>query len=120
MTPEQLQTYNSAMVSEGAPTWMKAVFVLILLSNLATTVCLPLIVWKLYACNKKPKSQSQLTDDQRRIQLIREKRESLQASQAEKVHTTEQLQPVSVADFSASGAGVPEPLEGDSRYLPPD
>jgi hypothetical protein len=101
------------------PWWIKAFYGLAVICMTVTTICLPLIVWKLFVCNKPAKNQTQLTPDQRKLQQIRDRRESLMTATAEKHHITEQPEPVSVADFSASGAGVPEPLEGDSRYLPP-
>ena len=52
MTPDQIQQLMSQqmqMAAAATPLWMKALFVLQILSLLVTVVCLPLIVWKLFS-----------------------------------------------------------------------
>ena len=61
MTPEQMQQAMNQWAQTaivGTPFWMKALFVLQVLSMLTTTVCLPLITWKLYFGNKSAEATS--------------------------------------------------------------
>jgi Golgi nucleoside diphosphatase len=107
MTPDQMQQAMNQWAQTaiaGTPLWMKALFVLQVLSMLTTTVCLPLITWKLYFGNKSAKATS-LSAEQIRLQQMRVRRVGLQ-----------HLTPAQ----SSSSERILENPNDDSRFRPPE
>jgi hypothetical protein len=80
MTPDQIQqlmNQQMQMAAAATPLWMKALFVLQVLSLLVTVVCLPLIVWKLFSSGKPGAGNTGSSADYARLQEIRDRREAL-------------------------------------------
>ena len=99
---QQLITQQMQQYAAATPLWMKALFVLQVLSLIVTVVCLPLIVWKLFSCNKARAGTSVSPAEQSRLQQIRDRREVLQKLSGTSHHAAE-----------------PPNHEADSRFQPP-
>jgi hypothetical protein len=122
MTPEQIQQTLPSMHDwfSMMPFWVKALTALQYLSYLVTVICLPLITWKLYFGNKPPSSASMTPAEQARLRQVRERRDALQKISSGPQHAPQPPEPSSEPDLSASGAGVPENPNDDSRFRPPE
>ena len=108
MTPDQIQQLMHQELQWGmaaTPLWMKALFLLQVLSLLATVICLPLITWKLFSSGKSCRGTPTSPMDDARLREIRAKREALEKM-------SEVTQPSSAQKTIAS-------REDDSRFRPP-
>lgn len=103
MSPDQIQELiNQQMQTAvaGAPFWMKALFLLQVLSMMVTVICLPLMVWKLFSLSKPSRGPEQSLAHDARLQEIRTRRAALEG---------------------VSGVTTQTPLapEDDARFRPP-
>jgi len=86
MSPDQIQqlvNQQMQMAAAATPLWMKALFLLQVLSLLVTVICLPLIVWKLFsggslASGNPSTGNFRPSADDDRLRKIRERREALE------------------------------------------
>jgi len=102
MTPDQIQqlmNQQMQMAAAAMPLWMKALFVLQVLSMLVTVICLPLIVWKLFSSGKPGAGNVESSADYVRLQERRARREALQK-------------------LSGTTHPVPASSDDDSRFRP--